>query len=95
MPVTIENLTDRPVLLTLSSGETLRLAPGQRFPGLEDVEVKNNPKVDKLVMQRVVAIHGSAPAGAQAVTAQTAGGEADQAGAAADQERRRRSRGRE
>jgi hypothetical protein len=52
----LKNLTDRPVLLVLSSGDALRLSPGQSSPVLAEVEVTNNPKVDKLVAQRVIAI---------------------------------------
>jgi hypothetical protein len=57
MPVRLENLSDRPVLLILSSGDTLRLAPGETSEGLEDVEVRASAKVDKLVGQGVITVH--------------------------------------
>ena len=55
--IKIENLTTRPVLLALSSGITVRLSPGDMSLELEDVEVQNNPKINKLRQQRVIAIH--------------------------------------
>ncbi len=48
MPVKIENLTTRPVLLRLNSGQTLHLAPRTISAEVYDVEVENNPKVQKL-----------------------------------------------
>ncbi len=55
--VQIENLTTRPVLLALTSGATLRLSPGEISAKLEDVDVQNNPKINKLREQRVIAVH--------------------------------------
>ena len=57
MPYQIENLTMRPVLLSLTTGETLRLAPRETSSAFRDVEVKNNPKIQKLQDQRVIALH--------------------------------------
>ena len=57
MPVEIENLTNKPVFLTLTSGGTLRLSPGETSAKLGDVEVKNNPEIDKLQERRVIALH--------------------------------------
>lgn len=57
MPCKIENLTLRPVLLSLTSGQTLRLSPRATSSELWDVEVKNNPKIQKLQEQRVIALH--------------------------------------
>jgi hypothetical protein len=57
MMVTVENLTTRPVLLALTSGATLRLSPGEMSAKLEDVDVQNNAKVNKLREQRVIAVH--------------------------------------
>jgi len=48
MPVKIENLTDRPVLLRLNSGKTLHLAPHETSPEVRDAEVKGNDKFNKL-----------------------------------------------
>jgi hypothetical protein len=57
MPYQIENLTMRPVLLSLTTGETLRLAPRETSSAFRDVEVKNNPNIQKLQGQRVISLH--------------------------------------
>lgn len=57
MLVRLENLSAYPVLLLLSSGETVRLSPGETSPDLPDVEVKASPKVDKLAARGVLAVH--------------------------------------
>ncbi len=57
MSVTIENLTTRPVLLPLNSGQTLHLAPRLTSAPLLDVEVEQNAKVEKLQGQNVIAVH--------------------------------------
>ncbi len=56
MPVSITNMLPRPVLLPLSSGEWLRLEPGETSHEIPDVEVKNNPKLNKLQAQRAIGI---------------------------------------
>lgn len=63
MFVTIENLTNRPVLLRLNSGTTLHLAPRATSSELMDVEVNQNDKVKKLEDRHVIARH---PAGSTA-----------------------------
>jgi hypothetical protein len=57
MSCKIENLTMRPVLLSLTSGPTLRLAPRAISPELREVEVKNNLKVQKLQERRIIRLH--------------------------------------
>jgi hypothetical protein len=57
MPVTLENLTDRPVLLTLGGGEALRLSPGETSEPLDDVELEAVGKIGKLVERGVVRVH--------------------------------------
>ena len=49
MPYRIENKTGTTVLLRLRSGVTLHLGAGQTSPELEDADVLNNPRIDKLV----------------------------------------------
>lgn len=71
--VTIVNLAKWPVWLTLTSGQALRLAPGEVSAKLKDVEVKNNPKVEKLQQQRVIAVHGLKDVAAPAATVLAAG----------------------
>ncbi len=56
MAKVLRNLTDRPVLLTLSSGETLRLSPRQEFDEVEDVDVSHSDKLDQLVAAGVITI---------------------------------------
>ena len=59
MSFKIENLTTRPVLLRLNSGQTLHLAPRTISAELIDVEVENNPKVLKLKDLCVIGLHAS------------------------------------
>jgi hypothetical protein len=49
MPYRIENKTGTTVLLRLRSGVTLHLGAGQTSPELEDADVLNNPRIEKLV----------------------------------------------
>lgn len=52
MPVTFVNRSaSRPLLIPLTNGQTLRLAPGDSSGKLSDREAENNPKVDKLRRQ--------------------------------------------
>lgn len=84
--VQIENKTERLVLLSLNSGTALHLAPGTTSEQLPEAEVDNNPKVQKLREQRIIAVHaeGAARAGEalpadgadEAVVAQPATGDA-------------------
>jgi hypothetical protein len=101
MSYQVRNLTNRPVLLTLSTGEALRLSPGQTSPVLADVAVANNEKLDKLVAQRVIALdasRGAARAASRRTTASegdeaTTGGESpDESEAAEDEASTNRSR---
>ncbi|MBC8075536.1 MAG: hypothetical protein H7Y32_05625 [Chloroflexales bacterium] len=75
--VQIENKTERPVLLSLNSGTALHLAPGTTSEELPEAEVDNNPKVQKLREQRIVAVHtaGAAEVTEEAVVAQPATGD--------------------
>jgi hypothetical protein len=57
MPCKIENLTMRPVLLSLTNGQTLRLAPRATSSALREEEVKNNPKIEKLQKRRIITLH--------------------------------------
>lgn len=56
MPFTINNLSSRPVIVSLNSGEHLRLSPGEISGEIRDVEMKDNAKIDKLKQQRVIAV---------------------------------------
>ena len=57
MPVKIENLTNRPVLLRLNSGQTLHLAPRIATTEIMEVEVKGNTRLQKLQERHVIALH--------------------------------------
>jgi hypothetical protein len=63
MAVRIRSLVNStPVLVPLSTGTTLRLSPGQVSDLLPDVEVANNPKVEKLRRQGQIDVESAAPA---------------------------------
>lgn len=53
----IENLTDRPVIFQLNSGQGLHLAPYGSSEEIQEVEVRENAKVQKLQERRVIALH--------------------------------------
>lgn len=53
MPVKIENLTMKPVLLRLNSGKTLHISPRATIE-IMDVEVEKNAMVEKLCDRRVI-----------------------------------------
>jgi hypothetical protein len=55
--VTIENLSGRLVSLRLNSGTTLHIPPGPTSPEIVDIEVQNNPEVQKLLDRRAIALH--------------------------------------
>lgn len=57
MPVEIKNLTNRPVLLRLNSGNTMHLAPSKISTQILDVEVNNNSKVQKLKDRKIISLH--------------------------------------
>jgi hypothetical protein len=56
MTTKIENITDRKVVVRLSSGETLHIAPRTTSDELNDVEVQN-AKIEKLLQRRMIALH--------------------------------------
>jgi len=49
-------LVTGPVMVPLNSGVTVRLSPGQSSAELADVEVADNPKVDKLLGRGVIEV---------------------------------------
>ncbi len=56
MPVTIRNLTSRPMLVPLNSGETLRLSPRQTSQELAEAEVNDNLKINRLRGRHAIAV---------------------------------------
>ncbi len=56
MSIEIKNLTSRPVLMRLNSGQSLHLAPGATSAEVLDSEVSNNPKVTKLQGRHIISL---------------------------------------
>jgi hypothetical protein len=56
MPFIIKNLTSSPLYVPLSSGRSLRISGRAASGAVADIEVKNNPKVEKLLGQRAIAV---------------------------------------
>ena len=54
MPVKIKNLTKRPVLFRLNSGQTLHLAPGSISAEVWEHEINGNTKAKKLKDRNVI-----------------------------------------
>jgi hypothetical protein len=55
MAVRIRSLAvSGPLLVPLSSGATVRLSPGEATSELDDVDVANNAKIDKLSERRLI-----------------------------------------
>jgi hypothetical protein len=66
MPVKIKSLLiSRPIVVPLTTGTTLRLSPGETSAELPDVEITNNPKVDKLQAQGAIGIEKASKATAK------------------------------
>jgi hypothetical protein len=55
MPI-VTNIGLRHCYIRLNSGSHLRLSPGASSDDLDDVELKNNPKIDKLRKMRSLAV---------------------------------------
>ena len=75
MTVTIKNLlVSGPVSIPLTTGQWVRLSPGEESPELPDVEATGNAKVDILRRQRVieVVVTESATGDSDAVTGEAA-----------------------
>jgi len=56
MPVRLQNLTRRPVVLRLATGDSLRLAPRQLSGLVRDVEVERSAPAEHLVQRGMVAV---------------------------------------
>jgi len=52
--VTIENLSNRPVLIELNSGDTLYLMPRATSKAILEVEIEGNARVAKLRQRGVI-----------------------------------------
>lgn len=69
MSIQIQNLTNRPVLLRLNSGQTLHIGPLQASGALSDVEVESNTIVEKLKDKHIIAIKATKKAEESRVSA--------------------------
>ena len=49
MSVQIINRTKRLAIVPLNSGESIHLAPGEKSPPIDEFELENNAKVEKLL----------------------------------------------
>jgi hypothetical protein len=54
MSIVIKNLTLWPLIIPLNSGTNLRLSPGEVSHEIDDVEIRGNPKTEKLLRQRAI-----------------------------------------
>jgi hypothetical protein len=68
----IKNRTRRLLTLTLNSGDTVHLAPGEKSRPLSEIETKNNTKIERLSREGCIettAVSGQATAEGGAETA--------------------------
>ncbi len=79
MSVAIRNLTPRPIFVPLNSGTNLRLSPGEISAVFHDVELKANPKIDKLLCQRAITVERAGEESDAAKPTETEGGIAEPA----------------
>jgi hypothetical protein len=65
MASTIQNRAKHLLVLPLNSGGTLHLAPGETSSLIEDFELENNEKVERLLKEGLIAVtkSGDAPPG--------------------------------
>jgi hypothetical protein len=56
MPFQITNTSNGPVLIRLRSGATLRLVSGEQSPELEDPEVNDNPRLERLLVRHLITV---------------------------------------
>jgi len=90
MPVAIRNLTSRAIYVPLNSGTNLRLSPGEVSVALHEVELKNNSKIERLRLQRDIAVEAREAAPKDAAAADA--GDAGPAGAGDESDSRARTR---
>ena len=62
MPVTIENMTNRPVLLRFTSGATAWVAAGEKLANIVEADIKDNVRIRKLEARKVIKVHPEKPA---------------------------------
>lgn len=63
MPVAIKSQLPIPQIIGLNSGVNLRLSPGAVSAEIEDVELKDNPKIARLLARRAITLESRPAAG--------------------------------
>ncbi len=58
MPVALTNKSRTLVTVELKSGEWIHLAPGETSRPIDDVEVRQNDRVEKLIAQKAIVVSG-------------------------------------
>jgi hypothetical protein len=61
MPFQITNTSNGPVLIRLRSGATLHLVSGEESPELEDPEVNDNPRLERLLVRHLITVREVTP----------------------------------
>lgn len=56
MFVEIKNLSNRPVLMRLNSGQSVHLSPGATSAEVADAEISNNAKITKLQSRHLIVL---------------------------------------
>lgn len=56
MPMNITNRSKQLLIVPLNSGAVIHLAPAEEAGGIDPVEVKNNPTLEKMIQRGWVAV---------------------------------------
>ena len=56
MAASIKNLTPRLLYVSLNTGLTLRLSPRAASSGIDEVQVKGNAHIEKLLSRRMISV---------------------------------------
>jgi hypothetical protein len=77
----ITNLSKGPIPLELNSGDVVRMSPGARSESIPDAELRDNPKITKLLRRRAISVatddEGEAPPAVDSAGASGAGTSAE------------------
>ncbi len=60
MPMKITNRSRQLLVIPLNSGATIHVAPGEEAVGIDPIEVKNNPALEKMVRRGWASVAESA-----------------------------------
>ena len=96
MAIRIRSLASSgPLVVPLSSGRSVRLSPGESSDELPDVEVTNNPKIDKLRERRMIEVQPTSADNDSDAKSDSAAGTETEEEPGAEKAQRRSSRSRE